>query len=431
MKQHSNDIIVIGGGTSGCAAAISAARNGARVLIIEEQGFLGGTATATYVTPMMKTILSDGTNLGSHLYKEILERMTQQGYAATNFDDNPGWFVPEMMKFTLDEIAEEEGISTLFHSNVFDVTVKDNSIESLQVLNKAGITTYSAEQYIDATGEALVAAKSGVPFELGIDNSYQAMSHRFVMSGVDIKSFAKWLKITDPDQNVSPVHTTEKGEILLTTAYTSEDKPWALKPIFLEAIEKGILKYYDADYFQLFTVPNQHSSVYFNCPRIYSEKPLSPLCPEDISYAQIMGRKQIKRLAEFCRVFLPGFENAYITNIANNIGIRDSRRIKGKYTLTGEDLKNCKKFKHPVARSNYPIDIHSSTNGKGGLHFLKENDYYEIPLESLETNEIQNLLVVGKAISADFAAQASLRIQPTCWSIGESAGLISAQRSKK
>lgn len=429
--KNSKDIVVIGGGSSGCAAAISAARNGAQVLIIEEQGYLGGAATSTYVTPMMKTILSDGTNLGSTLYKEILERMRQQGYAETNFDNNPGWFVPEMMKFTLDEMIEEAGISVLFHSQVFDVKVKNKMIKFLQVLNKAGITTYSANQYIDATGEALVAAKAGVPFETGQDNSYQAMSHRFVMSGVNIKTFAEWLEITDTDKNVSPVHTTEKGEILLTTAYTSEEREWALKPIFLEAIEKGIIEQYDADYFQIFTVPNQHSSVYFNCPRIYSRKPLSPLCPEDISYAQVMGRKQIKRLATFCKMFLPGFKDAYITNIANNIGIRDSRRIKGKYTLTGDDLKNCKKFKNPVAKSNYPIDIHSSTKGKGGLHFLKENDYYEIPLEALETNEINNLLVVGKAISADFAAQASLRIQPTCWSIGESAGFVCSQRLNK
>ncbi|MGD9580877.1 MAG: FAD-dependent oxidoreductase, partial [Vampirovibrionia bacterium] len=374
MKNKKIDIIIAGGGTSGCAAAISASRSGASVLIIEEQGFLGGTATATYVTPMMKTILSDGTNIGGDLYKEILQKMKHQGYAETNFDNNPGWFIPEMMKFTLDEIMEEEGIETLFHTQVLDINIKNNAISSIKTLNKAGISEYSAKYYIDATGDALIAAKAGVPFEIGQNNISQAMSHRFVMSGVDIIKFAEWLKKTDPDENVSPVHYTEKGDILLTTAYTSEDKGWALKPIFLKAIEDGILKNYDAEYFQIFSVPGQHSSIYFNCPRIYSPKPLSPLCPEDISYAQIMGRKQIKRLAAFCNNYLPGFEKAYITNIANNIGIRDSRRIKGKYTLTGEDLINCKKFKNAVAKSNYPIDIHSNIKGKGGLHFLKDND---------------------------------------------------------
>ena len=232
MKHNPIDIIVIGGGTSGCAAAISAARNGAKVHIIEEQGYLGGAATSTYVTPMMKTILSDSTNLGSNLYREILERMKEQGYAATNFDNNPGWFVPEMMKFILDEIIEEANISTLFHSQVFDVKVLNNNIESIQVLNKAGITSYSAKQYIDGTGEALIAAKAGVPFELGKDNSYQAMSHRFVMSGVDIQSFAKWLEKTDPDKNVSPVHITKKGKYSLPLHIHLKIKDGHLNPSF-------------------------------------------------------------------------------------------------------------------------------------------------------------------------------------------------------
>ena len=427
MNNSSFDIIVIGGGTSGCAAAISAARNGASVMLIEELGYLGGAATSTYVTPMMKTILPDGTNLGGNLYLEVLKRLNDIGFAETNFDGNPGWFAPEMMKFILDDMVEEAKVKVLFHTQVFGAITNNNRIEAIKVLNKSGGIKYPAKFFIDATGDASIAAYCGVPFEMGYEGANQAMSHRFVMAGVDIEKFANWLESVDLDKNVSPIHRTHKGEILLTTAYTSEDKPWALRPYFMDAIVNNVLKPQDASYFQIFTVPGQKGCIYFNCPRIYSKKPLSPLNAEDLTYAQLTGRKQIRRLVTFCKKYFPGFENAFIINIAANVGVRDSRRIKGKYTLTANDILSSKKFHNTIARSNYPIDIHTSSGTKGGLTPLKEGDYYDIPLECLETNEIDNLLVVGKAISAEFKAQASLRIQPTCWSIGESAGYVAAR----
>jgi hypothetical protein len=429
MTVQNFDLIVTGGGPSGCAAAISAARKGLKVLIVEQMGFLGGSATATYVTPMMKSALTDGTILGGTIYREVLDRMRQEGYAEVYSDGNPGWFAPEMMKFTLDEIMEEAMVKVLFHSSLLECQVSRRLIKKVNILTCGGLRQLSARYYIDATGDAALAAAAGVPFEVGKDGITQAMSHRFMMTGVEIDKFADWLEQIDPDKNVSPVYRTDKGEILLTTAYTSEDKPWALRPYFMEAIVNRLLKPYDADYFQLFTIPGQKGTVAFNCPRIYSKKPLSPLNPVDISYAQISGRKQIKRLAGFCNKYFPGFEHAYISNIAPNIGIRDSRRIKGKYTLTLEDIKSGKKFNNAVARCNYPVDVHSSSdNLPGGLTYLDQSNYYEIPLESLETNEIENMLVVGRSISAEFEAQASLRIQPVCWTMGESAGNIVAER---
>lgn len=425
----SYDIIVVGGGTSGVAAAIAAAREGAEVLLLEENGFLGGAPVATYVVPMMRTILADGTNLASGLYLEACERLTKEGFCAMNFDNNPGWFVPEMMKFILDEMVEEAGVKVIFHSKVFDLKSDNRIIKSLKVADKV-ISEYSAEFFIDATGEARIAALAGVPFELGKDNRNQSLSHRFAVANVDIEIFAQWLDKKDPDKNVSPIFKTETGDILLTTACTAENKGWALRDIFDKALADGVIEPCDAEYFQLFTMPGHKGFVYFNCPRICAEKNLSPLDVEDISFAQIQGRKQIKRLVKFLRIYLPGFENAVISNVAYSVGIRDSRRIKGKYTLTADDIFNTRKFDNAVASCNYPVDIHSSDPEKGGLFFLPENEYYDIPLECLETKEIDNLLVAGKAISAEFEAQASLRVQPTMWNLGESAGRTAAHRLK-
>ena len=248
------------------------------------------------------------------------------------------------------------------------------------------------------------------------------MSLRFNMSGVNLDTFGEWLMQIDPDSGISSFFKNEKGHIFLTTAHTWEEKDWKLRPYFEKGIEKDLIKYEDAEYFQVFSIPGQNNSLAFNCPRIYSKEPLSPFNMWDVSYAYTTGRKQIRRIAAFCQKYFKGFENAYISNIAHQLGIRDSRRIEGNYCLSKQDILQAKKFKNPVAKSNYPIDVHAQKGEKNKLTFLKDNEFYEIPLESLIPKSIENLLVVGKTISCEFDAQASLRIQPNCWSIGENAG---------
>ena len=160
----------------------------------------------------------------------------------------------------------------------------------------------------------------------------------------------------------------------------------------------------------------------FNAPRIFSEKSLNPLNPEDTSFALIQGRKQIRRLMNFAKKYLPGFENAYISQIASQLGIRDSRRIECEYCLTEEDILSAKKFDNPVAKSNYPIDVHSREKNKSILDKLKEYEYFEIPLEALMVKGFDNLFVVGKTISTTFLAQAAIRIIPNCLTMGENLG---------
>jgi hypothetical protein len=435
------DLIVVGGGSSGAAAAISASRQKCKTLLIEKAGFLGGTATGALVTPMMKNMLDNNQNLTNGIYMEVLENLKKTGHAATHSDGNPGWFDPEMMKCVLDDICEESGVSVLFNTMVTDVKVQDNLVISVKCFNKSGYSEFKAKHFIDATGDADVAALAGVPFELGDsdkkyncifeeknEHHHQALSLRFVMDNINLEAFGKWLMEIDPDSEVSSVVKSKEGLLLITTAYTSEDKDWKLKPYFEQAIKDGVLKSEDAAYFQVFSIPGQKNALAFNCPRIYSDKNLNPLNMWDLSYAYKMGRKQIRRIAEFCKKYLVGFQEAYISQIAPELGVRDSRRIEGIYKLTEEDIFKAKKFDNVAAKSNYPIDIHSIEKGKNELKFLPSGEYYEIPVESLMPKNITNLLVVGRAISAGFRAEASLRIQPNCWSIGETAGKIVSEK---
>lgn len=426
------DVIVAGGGLAGVAAAVSSARSGAKTLLIEKNTFLGGMATGALVTPMMKNALTKG------LFLEICERLAKTGGGATFKDGNPGWFNPEVYKWVLDEMCVESGIELMFDNQIISTGVENKEIKKLFFVNKGGCFSISAKEFIDCTGDGDLITLSGVSYESGENNHRQAMSLRFMMSKVDLTTFAKWLQENDKAGD-SPVYFLDNGDILLSSAYTYE-RDWTLKPFFDKALQNGDLKEEDAAYFQIFSIPASKGFVAFNCPRIAKkDKVLDPLNNEDISWALVEGRQMIKRISNFCKKYLPGFSSAYVSQIAPNIGVRESRRLIGQYVLTSEDVLSAKKFEDAIANSNWPIDIHPSGFRIQGsevrnqkLRQPPQNDYYQIPLRSLlpKENEIKNLIIAGRCLSATFEAQSSARIQANCWAMGEAAGLLAAKRIK-
>ena len=331
MKNKQYDVIVACGGLAGFSAAIAAARNNCSVLIIEKNCCLGGCATMGLVTPMMKNVDSSNKPLNPGLFDEITGRLTETGDCAAHSNGNAGWFNPEKLKILLDEMCEENKVDVLFETQVVGAMTDNNLVVSVNCINKAGLVQFDADYYVDATGDADLASYAGVSFEA---DEHQALSLRFVMDNVDVCRLSEWLTELEPEMVMSSVDFTEQNTVLLTTAHTSEDIGWKLKPYFQLGIRDGVILPEDAEYFQIFTIPGQSNAVAFNCPRIYSEKPLNPLNPRDISYAYIQGRKQIKRLEKFCKTYLTGFEEAYISQIAPNLGVRVSRRINGVYKLT-------------------------------------------------------------------------------------------------
>ncbi len=429
------DLIVVGGGSAGVATAVAASRKGCSTLLIEKMNFLGGQATGGLVTPMMKNFCNN-KNLTSGICLEILERLEETGNSIIYKDGNPGWFNPTYMKCILDDICTESGVKLLFDTIVTNVKITDNNIAAISCLTKAISTDYPAKYFVDATGDADLAALAGIPFRAGTSDEiitsiestgentgFQALSLRFTMANVDLFSFTGWIKEIDPEMQMSSLYNTPDGQIMFSTAHVTEKCEWELSSYFNQGVRENILEKFDDAYFQLFTVPGQKNSITFNCPRIYHYEGLSPLAPEDITRAQIIGRRQIRRLATFFKKFFIGFEDSYIAEIAPILGVRDSRRILGKYTLTEEDIMTNKKFPNCAARSNYPIDIHSQSDDiDDELGSPKMDDYYEIPLECMLNDRINNLLTVGRCISATFKAQSSLRIQPNCWQMGEYAG---------
>ena len=342
------DVTIVGGGTAGCACAYIAGKLGLKVLLVEKNSFLGGSITSSLVIPAMKT--SDNA-INTEFFDTLYSELEAVDGAITYCDGNKGWFNPELTKIILDKMMIDAHVDVLFESSIekieeklssYIVTIDDNNILAL----KQGLLNPIETIYlVDATGDAKICEKLNCEF---LEKKSQPINLRFIMSGVDVEKFSAWIMELDKDRDVT-TSCVVNGKTYLSTAYTWDSgKNWALKPIFKQAIEDNILTEADSNYFQLFSVAGTSDSIAFNAPRL-----LNPQNP------YIEGRASILRLSKFCKKYLKGFENAYISSIANSLGVRVSNRVKGKYVYTQDDLKNGKKFEHPVVISNYPIDIHS------------------------------------------------------------------------
>lgn len=458
------DVVVVGGGTSGVAAAYMSAKRGLKTLLIEKKIHLGGAITSGLVLPVMNAGKSE---INREFFDTLVTEMAKYG-AQIDFEGNRGWFNPEVMKIVLDKMLSMAGVEVRFLTSVnsvefdFNKNIKrlfleqellsecinklysNNPIDSMNIApeilleclekidgnnnlskdNKILLEPIETRYVIDATGNCDFAKLCGCNFIENLENESQPLTLRFIMSGVDMEKFAAFLRGIDDNREVSPIEVID-GATHLSTAYTwDEGAVWALKPIFEKAVAAGDLTPEDSNYFQIFTVAGCRGALAFNCPRITRNVDITD--SRDVSKALIEARGSILRIANFCKKYLKGFENAYISNIADDLGIRVSRRIEGRYIYTEFDLKEGKRFEHPALEANYPIDVHSSE--KDGST-LQKVGYYQLPIESLMSADVKNLFVVGRCISADFKAQAALRVQQSCFSMGEAvakyiAGLI-------
>ena len=423
------DVIIIGGGTAGCATAYIAGKLGLKVLLIEKGIHLGGTMTSGLVVPVMK---SGNHQINTDFYNILVGEMHKVG-GQVNYQGNSGWFNPELMKIVLDKMMKDVSVDVRYNAEVKDVKTDKNNVVSVEI-NKEILSVYNetvdtdnnttvkykplsvyigAKYFVDATGNCDFSNKINCKF-LEMKSEYQPMSLRFIMSGVDLKAFSDWLLALDKDRNVTTVEYINQ-DIHLSTAYTWDtDKHWALAPFFDKAVQDGVLKDTDRNYFQVFTVAGMPNSLAFNCPRIPEN--LNPNLVKGSTKALIEAREAILRLSIFCKKYFPGFGNAYISNIADCLGVRVSNRIKGKYIYTIDDLKSGKKFENPALISNYPVDVHNK--GKNSSTLEKTGEY-QLPIESLMSYDYDNLFIVGRGISADYMAQGALRVQASCFSMGE------------
>jgi len=258
------DVVVVGGGTAGCAAAYTLGKAGKKVLIVEKNIHLGGTMTSALVTPMMKTSKNQINTDFFNAFKLALKKYNAQ---ITYIDDNEGWFNPELAKLALDDLMKEANVDVLYKSQITSLDITNRYIQKLYVKNNILSVCIEAISIVDATGNCEIGKISNCNF-LENKNEIQPKNLRFIMSGVNLKTFSEWIMDFDNDRDVTTSAVIDE-QIHLSTAYTwDSNKKWALKPIFDKAVADGVLKDEDRNYFQVFTIPNMPGSIAFNCPRI-------------------------------------------------------------------------------------------------------------------------------------------------------------------
>lgn len=392
------DIIVIGGGIAGSAAALSAAREGRKVLLIERTNALGGTAVNSLVIPFMPYSYTDPETgkrvpLSRGIFAEIVEELKKCNslyeYYDLEFDTS---FNEEYLKLILNRMLLNAGVKLLFHSYLIEAETQDGHIVSVTVANKSGKQTYYADYFIDATGDGDLAALSGCSFRLGReeDNLCQPMTLCFRLGNVDVDK------------------------------YVNEERADAIK-LYKEYKEAGRIKNI---YEKILTFRHPSKGVlHFNSTRIAKKSPIDAM---DITEAEIEAREQAFELFAFLKENFSSFKDAVMLSTAVSIGVRESRMIEGEYTLSQEDLLNLTKFEDSIAACNYDIDMHNPEGSGTTHHYFKAGEYYTIPYRCLTPKKTDNLLVAGRCISVTHEAQASVRIMPTCFCLGQAAGTAAA-----
>ena len=422
MREY--DVLVVGGGNAGCAAAIAAARHGAKTLLVERYGFLGGTATAAMVGPWM-TFHSGSERIVGGIAQEIVERLVRKGASPGHIADSSDYvptitpFDPEVHKALLFEMMREAGVSLLLHGYVLEAKLEGDAVRGASFATVGGQREFFARTVIDATADAFVAASAGVPTQQGDERGrVQPASLMFRLSHVDLSKLSTYVRM-HPDQMRTSLKTHERTAPALTAVAGLYDLWQRAREEGLVDVPRELVSFFISPYPDEVTV---------NMTRVVD---IDPLDPHDLTRAEIEARLQAMQLLEFFRKRVPGFENARIAATGAQVGIRESRRIVGRYTLTRDDVLSARRFEDAVARSAYPIDIHNPSGTGTTTARLKPGESYEIPYRCMVPINREQLLVAGRCISTTHEALASTRLTPTVMTLGQAAGTAAALARKR
>ena len=417
----SADIVVCGGGAAGAFAAKAAADQGKDVLVVEQFGSLGGTATNGLTMPVMHTHIASNPQC-SYIANLVRDKLIPIG----GCDDSGANFDPFLLKVVLEEICVDAGVKLLFHTFITDVIKENGKITALVVANKAGLGLVKGKIFIDGTGDGDVSVRAGAGYTKGNPETgkNQPISLRYIVSNVDFEVFGKFIREEIERTGVDGAASYYDGKIYVAVCATGK---WTFSDLFDKAIAAGDLDADDKAYWQGFTVTGRPNTIAFNSPEFFDETDGTD--PAVLTKTQVLGKKRALRQLMFCKKYFKGFEGAYISDISAMVGIRESRNITTEYVLSAEDLLCRKKFDDMFCQSNYPVDIHGKQ-----LNFNKEKykdvddgkPWYEIPFRALVVKGIDNLLVAGRCLGAEFLAQSSLRVQQSARSSGEAAGIGAA-----
>lgn len=407
------DVLVVGGGPSGVCAAVAAARNGAKAMIVEKGNCLGGMATQGLVGPFMTCYDKSGTTqIVRGIFGEIVDRLVSIGGAIHPRDVRAGteytaWierghdhvtpFDADALKFTLDDLCVEAGVRVLYHADFVRPLMEGNLIVGVELLTKGGLESVAAAVVVDATGDGDVAFRAGAPCVLGDPcraGAMQPCTTFFRISGL-------------PVETVKAHRAAHPGERLFALCVK-------------EAKAAGE-----------WTIPRPHINIY-KTPRdgewfvnVSRLNGVDATNPQDLSDAETVGRRQVREVLNLFRKHVS--RNVRLSALATTLGIRETRHVMCDCVMTREDILGGRVPPDSVALNAYSIDLHGGKGASGTLFLTIENgEYYGVPYRALLPQGLEGLIVAGRCISATSVAAASLRVMPCAMAIGEAAGTAAA-----
>lgn len=404
------DVLVVGGGPSGIIAAQAAAEDGLKVTLLESRSFVGGNMTIGL--PVLGFLGQKGNQVINGLPQKFIDRLAARDAASEHrpcpLHMSITLVEPEAVKTVGLEMLVESGVDVMLYTYCVDVIMKEDVLRGIVIESKAGREVILAKTIIDCSGDADVAFRAGVPCEKGNEaGGMQPPTMMFCLGGVDTEKLRLSIK-EEPRTYLTDFIPAE---------YYGQNRQFivvGLRQLMARAREAGL------------NLPTERTIVITGLRKgeawinMSSVQGVDGTDPESLTHGEVKGREQVKDIVKYLVSYVPGFEQAYFSKMAPFLGIRETRRIKGRYVMTSEDILNCAHFEDSVAVASYPLDLHHPHDGGCTLQWC--GDCYDIPYRALVPQKVKNLLVAGRCISTTHEAMSAIRVMAPCMAMGEAAG---------
>lgn len=407
------DLIVVGGGMSGVSAAVAAAQRGSSVLLIEQSGMLGGMGTSGLLTMVMTS-----RHWFYGIGRQIIQAMMAQGHA--RFIEKPAiegyHYYPydaEAMKRTLEARVNASGAHLLLYTKLIGVRKEGQSLSGVVLAGAEGAFTLAARAFVDATGDGRLSALAGETVRVGDENGdTQAPTMVAYYAGIDFDRYEQFLTAYEDGKQAAKINM--------------------IHTLMPRAVEEGIVRELDLHHPGIFRISEAANIGMMNAGHVYGADCTTS---RGLTAATIRGRQMAQEYLSFYRKYVPGFENAYMTNTGSSLALRETGRVVGPYVTTFEDKTNYVKFDDAIMRMDGGAvsDVHASSASPDAYRAYREmfsqreavraDDYATLPYRSIQALQTCNLLLAGRCVSADRKVLGQIRIMGYCFMLGEAAGL--------
>ena len=421
-NAYDTDVLVIGGGPAGVCAAITAARMGSRVMIVESGNCLGGMATMGLVSPFMTCYDGDGEQMIIRgIFEEIVDRMVAIGGAihpeyVRNTTPYSAWitaghdhctpFEAEAMKYILDSMCLEAGVKVLYHAEFVEPVMRRDTITGAVLMTRKGLQAASAKVVVDCTGNGDVAFRAGVPCSFGNPETGGVQPSTLFFHICNVDSRAMEADVEKHLHEFRKVDGVSYRALHWRVAEAEAAGEWDIARKSVNIYKK---------------VKDDEWAV--NCTRI---KAVDATDSESLSDGEVEGRRQVWEMMNFFHKYVPGCKDAKLMSSASTLGIRESRHIEGLNTLKADDLINCTVPEDSILLASNSVDVH----GKGGSNATQyttiNGKWYGVPYGTLVPVGVKNLLVAGRCLSATSDAAGAVRVMPPVMAMGQAAGTAAA-----